>query len=121
MICEVLLKSKKVLFQVLIYSVGIWLMQYCVGYYLLRAMNVNLDFSIIVLGTTLSLITNVLPIPSIGNLGVYESSWAMPFIYLGIEKDVAIKSAFFSHIVTYFYLLILGIYGVLSGGYKWRK
>lgn len=106
------IQSKKVIFYSFLFSIFIWISQYYVAYILLKAMDVDLDMTLVVLGSTFSLFANILPTPSIGAFGVYESGWAIAFISLGISKEIAVKSAFITHITTFFYFLILGVYGL---------
>ena len=90
-------------------SIGIWLSLYLLNYTLVIAMGINLDFFTIVLASTFAVFTTVLPIQGVGGFGTIEGGWAIGFVAAGLTKEVAISSGFGVHIITIFYLLILGM------------
>ena len=104
--------------EVIIISFGIWLFMYSINYALITAININLDFFAVLLASTFSLFTTVLPIQGIGGFGTYEGGWTVGFIAVGLTKEVAISSGFTVHIIGLIYFLIMGIYGISN---QYRK
>ena len=109
-----MIKSRGVVINCFFLSLAVWLSQYFVAYFLLKAMDIHISLGVVILGSTFSIFANLLPIPSIGAFGVYESTWSLAFTLLGFERSVAISSAFVTHIGTFLYFLILGIYGAIA-------
>jgi len=95
-------------------SIGIWLLLYSSNYVLVTAMNINLSFFAVLLGSTFAVFTMVLPIQGIGGFGTIEGGWAVGFIAIGLTKEIAINSGFVVHIVILVYFLVLGLLGLIS-------
>jgi uncharacterized protein (TIRG00374 family) len=111
---EIRTNGKVTAIEVIIISFGIWLSLYSVNYDLITAMDINLCFFIVLLGSTFALFTTILPIQGIGGFGTIEGGWAIGFIAVGLTKEVAISSGFVVHIVILVYFLILGLLGLIS-------
>ena len=107
------IKTTGKIIELVIISVGIWLFLYSLNYTLIRAMDINLYFFAVLLGSTFAMFTTVLPIQGIGGFGTFESGWAVGFITMGLAKEVAISSGFGYHIMILIYFMILGCYGIL--------
>jgi len=108
------LRSRKLIFHSLWSSLLIWSAIYLMTYSVIRGMGLEYSVFLVVLGSTLSVFSNILPIPSLGGFGVYEGAWALAFISLGMERDIAIASGLSVHLVIICYMTFLGAYGPLS-------
>jgi len=75
-------------------------------------MGLDLMMWVVILGSTFSIISTLLPIQGIGGFGTSEIAWALAFITLGLSKEVAISSGFGIHILIVVYFLILGSFGI---------
>jgi len=106
------IKSKKVVFISFITSILIWCSAYSMNYVLLGGMGLDLMMWVVILGSTFSIISTLLPIQGIGGFGSSEIAWALAFITLGLSKEVAISSGFGIHILIVVYFLILGSFGI---------
>lgn len=93
-------------------SIGSWMASYSVIYVLVIAMSINLPIGIVLLASTFSLLTSILPIQGFGGFGTMEGSWTIGFMLFGVSRDLAISSGFGVHIVTILYFLILGLIGL---------
>lgn len=109
-----IIQSRKVILYCFLFSILVWGFNYLLAYILLNGMNISLVFWKVIVGSTLSVFTTILPIQSMGGLGVYEGAWAIGFMSLGISKEVAIASGFGIHIILFIYFLILGSIGMLK-------
>lgn len=112
------IKTTGKIIELVIVSVGIWLFLYSLNYTLIRAMDINLYFFAVLLGSTFAIFTTVLPIQGIGGFGTFESGWVVGFITMGLAKEVAISSGFGYHLIVLIYFLILGCYGLLITKFK---
>lgn len=108
------IKSKRTVLYSFLISILIWYSLYLMVYVLLEAMGLNLTLWVVILGSTFSVISTLLPIQGIGGFGTYECSWALAFMALGISKEAAIASGFAVHIIGFVYFLILGIFGLMA-------
>ena len=109
-----IIKSKNIIFWILIISTLIWISNYLMFFILLNSMGVFFPFQIVVLGATFVLLTSVLPIQGVGGFGTTELAWAAVFVPLGLSLEIAIISGFSFHIIIIVYYLILGFYGMAS-------
>lgn len=105
------------------FSVLIWLGIFGVNYCLLTAFSVELSFMEIVLASTFIILMTILPIRLPGGVGIHETTWTFIAVALGVPKDIAIVSAFGTHIVSIIYLFIFGAYGLwrLRASFKIRS
>jgi len=99
-------------------SVGIWLALYSMNFTLVKAMGINLTFEIVILASTFTVLTTILPIQGIAGFGTIEGGWTIGFLGLGVAKDVAISSGFSYHIIFLLYSLILGCWGLIKFKYS---
>ena len=95
-------------------SMGIWFSLYLINYVLVTAMGLNLAFEAVLFASTFALITTILPIQGVGGFGTMEGGWTIGFLAMGLTKEVAISSGFSVHIISIFYLLILGLMGLIA-------
>ncbi|OYT26468.1 MAG: hypothetical protein B6U97_03820 [Candidatus Altiarchaeales archaeon ex4484_96] len=116
-----ILKSKRVIFYSLSTSIFIWSSIYLMTYSILQGMEMDMGFFLVVLGATLSFFSNILPLPSLGGFGVYEGAWALAFIALGMEGEAAVSSGLGVHVVFLSYMIVLGVWGIVSTGVFSRR
>ncbi|KAB2945328.1 MAG: dolichol-P-glucose synthetase [Candidatus Methanoperedens nitroreducens] len=107
------IKSKKLIFSLLLCSILIIGFSYLLIYIILYGMNIFLPFQKVLLGSTFLLLSTVLPIYGIGGFGTTEGFWALVFVPLGLTLETAIISGFSYHIIILIYLLVTGGYGLL--------
>lgn len=112
------IKSKKVILYSFLLSLFVWYCLYSMNYVLLGGMGLDLVIWIVVLGSTFSVISTLLPIQGIAGFGTYEGTWALAFIALGLTKEVAISSGFGVHIILVVYFLITGSFGLIMMKFK---
>ena len=62
----------------------------------------------------LSGFTEILPINSLGNFGTLELGWVGALVQQGVNYETAIKSGFASHLVSYFFTLVIGLLCFIS-------
>jgi uncharacterized protein (TIRG00374 family) len=93
-------------------SLLIWLGIFSVNYLLLTAFEVHLSFIEIILASTFIILLTVLPVQFLNGLGIHETTWTFIAVALGVPKQIAIVSAFGTHILSTVFLLIFAIYGL---------
>ncbi len=109
-------RIRKIFFLSFQLSLLIWISQYLMYYVLMRGLGLELSITLIVLGTTFAIFTNILPIPSIGSFGVYEGLWTISFMALGFPKETAIATGFTIHMIFIAYFVFLGLIGIAKIG-----
>ncbi len=83
------------------------------------AFGVIIRFDLFIVGSTLSLITNILPVNGIGGFGSFEAGWTIGFSLLGHDKSVAFLYGFGINIIVFFFTLFLLVVGYFL--YKFKK
>ncbi len=109
-----ILRSKKTILFIFLFSVLIWCSLYPIVYVLLTEMGVDLSIWKVIVGSTFPVFVILLPIQSLGGFGTFEGAWTIAFMSLGVSKEIAIASGFGFHIIASVYFLILGGYGLLK-------
>jgi glycosyltransferase 2 family protein len=104
--------------QIFLISLPIWLTNYLMVFVLMTGMNLNLPLQVVVLGSTFSLISTLLPVNGIAGFGTQEGFWVLIFVPLGLTLNSAIVSAFIVHIVIITYYVILGVGSIFWLHYK---
>lgn len=94
-------------------STMVWFTSFMMGYLLIINMGIQLDIWAILVGFTFSVLISILPIHGIGGFGTMEGGWAVIFIALGAEKEIAILTGFAYHIIIIIFTILLGICGML--------
>jgi uncharacterized membrane protein YbhN (UPF0104 family) len=94
-------------------SLAIWSLKFLAFFLLLKEMVKSTLFPLnywkVVLGTSASELTTVLPIHSIGGIGTYEAGWIGAFIIMGMSRKVAVTMAFLFHMVLLLFSVLLGV------------
>ena len=106
--------KKTHLLKLIMVSLTIWLLMYYFNFLIVRAMNINLNFLLVVFATSFAIFTTVLPIQGMGGFGTLESGWVIGFITVGLSKDIAISSGLIYHTIILMYFLLLGIWGTMA-------
>lgn len=105
---------------VIVLSLGIWAFSYLLFYLLAVSMHIELGIIPILFASSFAVFSTVLPIQGIGGFGTMEAGWALGFIAVGLEKDIAINTGFGFHLIVLLYTVLLGVFGYLSM-YRSRK
>ena len=106
-------KPTRIIVMAGILSVFISLLVYLVTFVLVNAMGLNLPIQHVIIGSTISMFTILLPIQGVGGFGTIEGGWAVGYMAIGIPKQIAIASGFGVHIISFIYTLIMGILGIV--------
>ncbi|KPK93442.1 MAG: hypothetical protein AMJ88_07825 [Anaerolineae bacterium SM23_ 63] len=96
-------------------SVLVWLMIYCVFWTLLRSMGMStFAFNEVIVATTGAALTNALPVNLIGGFGTVELGWMAGFSALGVAAVEGVATGFALHIWVLMFSMFLAI-----GSYLW--
>jgi uncharacterized membrane protein YbhN (UPF0104 family) len=95
-------------------SLGLWLLTFGAFFVIMRAFSMPVSLAQTVLGSTAAVVTGFLPIGGIGSFGTLEAGWALGFVLVGLDRTMAIVSAFGVSITTFVYVIILGLAGWLG-------
>jgi len=116
-----MIKSKRIIFWTLIFSLLIWLCQYSIAYFIFIGLGLEITFFIAIAIATFNTLTAVLPIQGIGGFGTSEGALTIAFLGLGFPAAIAISSGFVLHIILVLYFLILGIFGLILFRFLMKK
>ena len=106
-------------------SLAIWGVKFLAFYFLAlemtRPLGYPLNYWKVVVGTSASELTTVLPIHSIGGVGTYEAGWTGAFILMGMAKGEAVATAFLFHMTLLLFSVVLGLPAYLMIPLRGRK
>jgi uncharacterized protein (TIRG00374 family) len=106
------IRSRPILSLAFLWSVLIWLGIFLTCYLILLSMGVNdYTFGESIVGTSALNATCILPINSLGNLGTWEAGWAAGYLFLGMDKELAVETGAGEHIVIFCFGLLLWLIG----------
>lgn len=94
-----------------------WGVNFAIFFVMLRAMRLDASFAQTVLGGTGAVLGGLLPLAGVGNFGPLEAGWSLGFAAAGLDRDLAIASAFAFSVISFGYALLTGAVGaaVLPG------
>jgi uncharacterized membrane protein YbhN (UPF0104 family) len=72
-------------------------------------------------GSSLAVLTNLLPINSFAGFGTQEGGWVVGFGLLGVQRDLALSTGLGVHLAQLASTLALGILGHLALGWLPRS
>ena len=72
-------------------------------------------------GSSLAVLTNLLPINSFAGFGTQEGGWVLGFGLLGVPRDLALSTGLGVHLAQLASTLLLGILGHLVMGWMPRR
>ena len=99
-------------------SLGLWLLTFGAFFAIMRAFSMPVGLAQTVLGSTAAVVTGFLPIGGIGSFGTLEAGWSLGFVLVGLDRTHAVASAFGVSLVTFAYVIVLGLAGWL-GMQRW--
>jgi len=102
-------------------SLGIWLTKFLTIAFILNGFQVELPFWQVILGAGLVQLFNILPIQGLAGFGTNETIWTAVFVSLGLDKDLAIISAFGVHLFILFYASLLVLLTFNNSLFSHRK
>ncbi len=106
-----IISSRKTYFLTFLASLALWVSMFYFLYIILNGMGIGIGILSVVIGSTLAILTNVLPVNSVAGFGTIEAGWTVGYMMLGYDKDVAISSAFLVHFFILFCALFYGLLG----------
>ncbi|TAJ19105.1 MAG: flippase-like domain-containing protein [Planctomycetota bacterium] len=88
---------------------------------LARAMGLDADVGFVeaCFGSSLAVLTNLLPINGFAGFGTQEGGWVLGFGVLGVPRDAALSTALGVHVVQLFDTLALGLVALALMAWLW--
>ncbi len=104
------IKARKTYFPVTLTSVASWVMIFSVFYAYMKGFGVEVSSTRLILGSTIAVIGNALPVSGIGNWGTLEAGWAAGFLMVGLSKEKAITTGFGIHILIFIVCAVISFF-----------
>lgn len=104
------IKARKTYFPVSLTSLASWFMIFWALYAYMKGFGIQIPFTKMILGSTIAVIANALPISGIGNWGTLEAGWAAGFLMAGLSKEKAIATGFGVHILVFVICVIISFF-----------
>ena len=93
----------------LLWTLGLQAMQIASFDSILRAFGVHLDLLALVQSTSVALAGPALPLPSVGMVGTLEASWAIGFVWVGVNLETAILTGIATQVVTLAFAAVVAL------------
>ncbi len=95
------IKARKTYLPVTLTSLASWAMIFFTFYAYMIGFGIDVSSTKLILGSTIAVIGNALPVSGIGNWGTLEAGWAAGFLMVGLSKEKAIATGFGIHILIF--------------------
>lgn len=90
-------------------------------YIIFVGFGLNLSFGNFIIGSTLSIIAESLPISGVGGFGTFEAGWTAGFVLIGYNQKISLLSGFGVNILFFVFAAILTITSFLIFKYQRSK
>ena len=99
-------------------SLGVWIGVFVVFAILARGFGLpsEIGFPEAAFGSSLAVMTNVLPVNALAGFGTQETGWVLGFGLLGVERDLAFSTGVSVHLVQLAHVIAFGALGHLVMG-----
>jgi uncharacterized membrane protein YbhN (UPF0104 family) len=107
---EIAFKISRANFWILLFlSVADKFINFIMCFFVLKALSFSFSLPKIISANTMSGLTEILPINSVGSFGTTELGWAGALIYFGEKADIAIASGFGFNLVAFSFTILFGV------------
>lgn len=110
--CETKLPKK--LLSIFMLSFGVLILTYYGTYLFLSSIGIRIGFLQFAIAMSLTILTLLLPIQGIGNLGTYEGTFVLGLAIFGISENIALPVVFSLHLISYIFFIVTGIWGWIT-------
>ena len=101
-------------FAVFSLSAAMWTGLFVVFYGLLNGFGFPIDLPSTVVGSIGAVLTNVLPVNGIANVGTLEAGWTLGLVLVGFARDEALAAGIWAHVGVMALALLTGLAGYVS-------
>ncbi len=91
---------------------------YLIMFLLFIGFGIKINFGIFIIASSLSILTNVLPINGVGNFGTFEAGWTFGFILAGYNRNLSLVSGFGINIIYFIFTVVVLIIGFFISDYR---
>jgi len=99
--------------RVMLFSVLVWLLLYCVFVALGRAMGLDLTLGQLLFGATIAIFGTILPIGGVGHFGGLETGWTLALLMVGASRSEAVATAIVISVATTLFALSIAMSSVI--------
>lgn len=94
--------------QTLAWSLAIWLVTFAWFDAFLRAIDVPMRYTLVVIGATFASVAKAIPLVSIGGFGAHEAGWTLGFSLVGMEQSLALSTGVAVNLLTLAVSVVFG-------------
>jgi len=105
--------QRKLYWRLWLLTIAIWLCVQTNFYLIVLSLGYSLSFFQMIVVSLIMVPMTLLPLQGFANLGTHEIGWTTAFALFGFPQSTALNIAFSSHVVFLFFVLCLGLLGVL--------
>ncbi len=99
--------------KLLIISLIINFLMFIFGYTIVIGLGSNLSIWAVFVGGTLAVLTTILPIQGLFNIGTLELGWSLTYVLVGMTTEQAILTGFSYHIINILFTFIIFVISLL--------
>jgi uncharacterized protein (TIRG00374 family) len=104
------IQARKTYLPVTFTSLASWAMIFFTFYAYMKGFGIDVSSTKLILGSTIAVIGNALPVSGIGNWGTLEAGWAAGFLMVGLSKEKAISTGFGVHIIIFIVCAVISFF-----------
>ena len=104
------IQARKTYLPVTLTSLAAWVMIFSTFYAYMKGFGIDVSSTKLILGSTIAVIGNALPVSGIGNWGTLEAGWAAGFLMVGLSKEKAIATGFGIHILIFVVCVLISFF-----------
>ncbi len=107
-------------FYLMFISLLLWGSLHFANYLIIRELDASILVSIVIIASSMTIFTNLLPIHGVAGFGTMESLWAATLLFFGFAKEFAVSSAFVLHVFQFLFLTVLALFSFFARRISFR-
>ncbi|MBA7466992.1 hypothetical protein ES707_02187 [subsurface metagenome] len=89
-----------------------------VAYTIFFGFGISIGFINFIIGSTLSILTEALPVSGIGSFGTFEAGWTLGFVLIGYNQKLSLLTGFGVNIIFFIFTIFLLIISFFLSKYR---
>ncbi len=87
---------------------------YLFYFFIMRGLGIRISYMEIIFVSSILVPLMLLPVKGLAGFGTHEVGWAIGFLILGYDKEISILTGFAIHIVSLFFVVSMGVQGLIA-------
>jgi uncharacterized membrane protein YbhN (UPF0104 family) len=114
------LRRPRLVIETMLSTLGIWAGIFACFYWLLRGFGAPMTLAQVVTGGSVTGLSGLLPVNTVGNFGTLEAGWTAGFVAVGLQPSMAVASGLAMHVIVLAISIALAVpHGMRLGVRTW--